>query len=47
MNMVSIVTWVHFVLYTIPIYVLIAIKVPQWFIRPIDEIRKSFHVEGT
>ena len=47
MNMVSIVTWVHFVLYTIPIYVLIAIKVLKWFIRSIDEIRKSFHVEGT
>ena len=47
MNMAGRVTWVHFVLYVIPIYVLIAIKVPKWFIRSIDEIRKSFHLEGT
>jgi mannosylglycoprotein endo-beta-mannosidase len=32
MNMAGRVTWVHFVLSAIPIYALIAIKVPKWFL---------------
>jgi hypothetical protein len=46
MNMASRVTWVRFVLSTIPIYVLIAIKVPKWFIRSIDKIRRAFMWKG-
>jgi hypothetical protein len=33
---------VRFVLTAIPIYLLVAIKVPKWFIRAIDKIRRSF-----
>jgi hypothetical protein len=32
------ITWVRFILSTIPIYVLIAIKVPKWFIKVINKI---------
>jgi hypothetical protein len=35
-------TWARFVISTIPIYVLIAIKVPKWFIKAIDKIRRAF-----
>jgi len=31
--------FVRFVLTTIPIYLLVAIKVPRWFIRAVDKIR--------
>jgi len=46
MNMAGRVTWVRFVLSAIPIYVLIAIKVPKWFIRSIDKIRRAFMWKG-
>jgi len=36
---------VRFVITTIPIYLLIAIRVPKWFIRAVDKIRRSFFVE--
>jgi len=37
---------VRFVLTAIPVYLLVAIKVPKWFIRAIDKIRRSFFMEG-
>src|SRR6185503_14264236 len=37
---------VRFVLTAIPIYLLIAIRVPKWFIRAVDKIRKSFLWKG-
>ncbi|KAL6645061.1 hypothetical protein ACP70R_016669 [Stipagrostis hirtigluma subsp. patula] len=40
------VTWVRFVLSAIPIYVLIAINVPKWFIRAIDKLRRAFLWKG-
>ena len=46
MNMAGIVTWVHFVLSAIPIYLLIAIKVPKWFIRSIHKLRRAFTWKG-
>ena len=46
MNMAGRVTWVHFVLSAIPIYVLIAINVPQWFIKAIDKLRRAFTWKG-
>ena len=46
MNMAGRVTWVRFVLSAIPIYVLIAIKVPKWFIRSIDKLRRAFTWKG-
>ena len=42
MNMAARVTWVRFVLSAIPIYVFIAIKVPKWFIRSINKLRRAF-----
>jgi len=36
---------VRYVITAIPIYLLIAIRVPKWFIRAVDKIRKSFFVE--
>jgi hypothetical protein len=39
-------TWARFVISTIPIYVLIAIKVPKWFIKAIDKIRRAFVWKG-
>ena len=33
---------VHFVPTAIPIYLLVALKVPKWFIRAIDKIRRGF-----
>jgi len=40
------VTWVHYVLSAVPIYVLIAINAPKWFIRAIDKIRRAFTWKG-
>jgi len=37
---------VHFVLTAIPIYLLIALKVPKWFIHAIDKIRIGFLWKG-
>jgi hypothetical protein len=39
MNMVGRVAWVCFVLSAIPIFVLIAMKVPKWFIKAINKLR--------
>ena len=46
MNMAGRVTWVRFVLTAVPIYVLIAIKVPKWFIRAINKLRRAFTWKG-
>jgi hypothetical protein len=40
MNLAGRATWVRFVLSAIPIHVLIAVKVPKWFIRAVDKIRR-------
>jgi hypothetical protein len=32
----------RFVLTAIPVYILVAIKVPKWFLRSVDKIRKGF-----
>ena len=37
---------VRFILTAIPIYLLLAIKVPKWFIRTIDKIRRGFLWKG-
>jgi len=37
---------VRYVITAIPIYLLIAIRVPKWFIRAVDKIRKSFLWKG-
>jgi len=37
---------VRFVLTAIPIYLLVALKVPEWFIQAIDKIRRSFLWKG-
>jgi hypothetical protein len=37
---------VRFVLSAVPIYQLIAINVPKWFIRAIDKIRRDFFGQG-
>jgi len=37
---------VRFVLTAIPIYLLVAIRVPKWFIRAVDKIRRSFLWKG-
>lgn len=42
MNMAGRVAWTRFVLSAVPIHVLIAVKVPKWFIKAIDKIRRSF-----
>jgi hypothetical protein len=39
MNMVGRVALVRFVLSAIPIYVLIAMKVPKWFIKAINKLQ--------
>ena len=36
---------VRFVITAIPIYLLITIRVPKWFIQAVDKIRRSFFVE--
>ena len=46
MNMAGRVTWVHFVLSAIPIYVLIAINVAKLFIKAIDKLRRAFTWKG-
>jgi hypothetical protein len=39
MNMAGRVAWVRFVLSAIPIYVMIAMKVPKWSIKAINKLR--------
>lgn len=46
MNMAGRTTWVCFVLSAIPIYVLVAIKVPKWFIKAINKMRHAFVWKG-
>jgi hypothetical protein len=46
MNMAGRVTWTRFVLSAIPIYVLIAINVPKWFIKAVNKIRRGFIWKG-
>lgn len=46
MNMAGRVAWTWFMLSTIPIHVLIAIKVPKWFIRAIDKFRRGLIWSG-
>lgn len=42
MNRAGRATLVRFVLSAMPIYLLIAINVPKWFIKAIDKIKKRF-----
>ncbi|GJN13052.1 hypothetical protein PR202_ga31385 [Eleusine coracana subsp. coracana] len=37
---------VRFVLSAIPVYILIAINIPKWFIKAIDKIRRGFFWKG-
>jgi hypothetical protein len=46
MNMAGRTTWVRFVMSSIPIYALINMKVPKWFIKAIDKLRKAFLWKG-
>jgi hypothetical protein len=46
MNLAGRVTWVHFVLSAIPIYVLVAIKVPKWFLKAINKFIRAFVWKG-
>jgi hypothetical protein len=46
MNLAGRAMLVRFVLTAIPMYVLVALKVPKWFIRAIDEIRRGFLWKG-
>lgn len=46
MNTASRATFVRFVLSAIPIYLLIAINVPKWFIKVVDKIRRGFLWKG-
>lgn len=46
MNLAGRTAWVRFVLSAIPIYVLIAINVPKWFIRAVDKIRHGYMWNG-
>jgi hypothetical protein len=46
LNMAGRTVLVRFVLTAIPIYLLVAIKVPKWFIRAIDKIRRGFLWKG-
>jgi len=46
MNLAGRAVLVCFVLTAIPIYLLVAIKVPKWFIRAIDKIRRGFLRKG-
>lgn len=46
MNLAGRAVLVRFVLTAIPIYLLIALKVPKWFIRAIDKIRRGFLWKG-
>lgn len=46
MNTAGRITWVRFVLCATPIYVLIAIKVPKWFIKAVDKLRRAYLWKG-
>ena len=46
MNTAGRITMVWFVLSAIPIYLLIAINVPKWFIKAIDKFRRGFLWKG-
>ena len=46
MNRAGRITMVRFVLSAIPVYLLIAINVPKWFIKAIDKIRNGFIWKG-
>ena len=46
MNTAGRITMVRFVLSAIPIYLLIAINVPKWFIKAIDKFRRGFLWKG-
>ena len=46
MNLAGRAVLVRFVLTAIPVYLLIALKVPKWFIRAIDKIRRGFLWKG-
>ena len=38
--------WVRFVLSAIPIYVLIAVKAPMWFIKAVNKLRRAYLWSG-
>jgi hypothetical protein len=40
------ITWVRFVLSAMPIYVLIAVKAPKWFIKAVDKLRCAYLWSG-
>ncbi|GJN06676.1 hypothetical protein PR202_ga24430 [Eleusine coracana subsp. coracana] len=42
MNLAGRSAWVRFVLTAIPIYILIALNVPKWFLNAIDKLRRDF-----
>ena len=46
MTLVGHAVLVRFVHTAIPVYLLVAIQVPKWFIRAIDKIRRSFLWKG-
>lgn len=46
MNLARRAAWVQFVLSAIPIYILIAIKGPKWFIKAINKLRRGFFWKG-
>jgi hypothetical protein len=46
MNLAGRTAWVRFVLSAIPIYALIAINVPKWFIQAVDKICHGFLRKG-
>jgi hypothetical protein len=46
MNTAGRITWVRFVLSAIPIYVLIAVKAPKWFIKAMNELRRAYLWSG-
>lgn len=46
MNMAGRTAWVRFVLSAIPIYVLVTINVPKWFIKATNKLRRGFIWKG-
>ena len=46
MTLAGRVVLVRFVLTAIPVYLLVVIQVPKWFVRAIDKIRRSFLWKG-
>ena len=46
MNTAGRITWVRFVLSAIPIYVLIAVKAPKWFIKAVNKLRHAYLWSG-